>query len=196
SMPVYPDGRLQEAGGLVFADGSAWNYGRFGDPAHPKFGFVRETGYCSGAALAIPRGLFAALGGFDTRFRPGFYEDTDLAMRVRAQGLGVRYQPASVVVHHEGLSAGTDTRSGMKAAQVANRGKFLERWTSVLATQHAAAPVDSDEAAMARLASPARPRLLVIDAHVPTPRRDSGSVRMRAILRELVAAGCAVCFVD
>jgi len=196
SMLVYPDGRLQEAGGLVFADGSAFNYGRFGDPAHPAFGFVRETGYCSGAALAIPRELFAALGGFDTLFRPGYYEDTDLAMRVRAQGLGVRYQPASVVVHHEGLSAGTDTASGMKAAQVVNRGKFLDRWREVLASTQPAPPADDDEATMACLASRARPRILVIDENVPTPRRDSGSVRMRALLRELLAAGCAVCFID
>ena len=113
AMLVYPDGKLQEAGGLIFDDGSAANYGRFEDPGHPLYGFVRETGYCSGAALAVPRALFAQLGGFDPAFRPGYYEDTDLAMRVREAGLAVRFQPASVVVHHEGLSAGTDTTRGM-----------------------------------------------------------------------------------
>jgi GT2 family glycosyltransferase len=198
SMLVYPDGRLQEAGGLVFADGSAANYGRFGDPAHPLYGFARETGYCSGASLALRRELFARLGGFDLRFRPGYYEDTDLAMRVREQGLAVRYQPASVVVHHEGISAGTDTGSGMKAAQVVNREKFLQRWSEVLRARHAPPPEGAeDEAAWASLAGHGRKRqILVIDANVPTPRRDSGSVRMRAILRELREAGCAVCFVD
>src|SRR4249919_2283711 len=147
SMLVYPDGRLQEAGGLVFSDGSAANYGRFGDPAHPAYGFVRATGYCSGAALALPRALFASLGGFSTEYRPGYYEDTDLAMRVREQGLAVRYQPASVVVHHEGLSAGTDIGRGMKAAQVVNRDKFLQRWRPVLQSSHGAPPTgDEDEA--------------------------------------------------
>src|SRR4249919_234689 len=147
SMLVYPDGRLQEAGGLVFADGSAANYGRFGDPAHPAYGFVRATGYCSGAALALPRALFTALGGFAPDYRPGYYEDTDLAMRVREHGLAVRYQPASVVVHHEGLSAGTDIGRGMKAAQVVNRDKFLQRWRPVLQSSHGAPPTgDEDEA--------------------------------------------------
>jgi len=197
SMLVYPDGRLQEAGGLVFADGSAANYGRFEDPTHPLYGFVRETGYCSGAALAMPRELFARLGGFDLAYRPGYYEDTDLAMRVRELGLAVRYQPASVVVHHEGLSAGTDTRRGMKAAQPVNREKFLQRWGETLRARHAPAPAGGeDEAGWASLANHGRRQLLVIDASVPAPRRDSGSVRMRAILHELREAGCAVAFVD
>jgi GT2 family glycosyltransferase len=197
SMLVYPDGRLQEAGGLVYSDGSAGNYGRFADPAHPAFGFVRETGYCSGAALALPRALFESLGGFAAEFRPGYYEDTDLAMRVRERGLAVRYQPASVVVHHEGLSAGTDTGSGMKAYQEINRGKFVQRWQAVLSSAHPPPPRgDEGEVAMSCLASHGRRRILVVDAAVPSPRRDSGSVRMRALMRELVAAGCAVAFTD
>jgi GT2 family glycosyltransferase/glycosyltransferase involved in cell wall biosynthesis len=198
SRLVYPDGRLQEAGGLVFADGSAANYGRFGDPAHPLYSFVREADYCSGAALALPRALFEKLGGFDVAFRPGYYEDTDLAMRVREAGLAVRYQPASLVVHHEGVSAGTDPNRGMKAAQQVNHGKFLSRWREVLAQRHAPPPPgDVDEADWAALATHgARRRVLVIDDRVPSPRRDSGSVRMRALLRELRVAGCSVCFVD
>ena len=94
---VYPDGRLQESGGIVFADGSGWNYGRFEDPEHPAYGFVREADYCSGAAIAIPRPLFERLGGFDERYAPAYYEDTDLAMKVREAGFKVRVQPASVV---------------------------------------------------------------------------------------------------
>jgi len=64
---VYPDGRLQEAGGVVFADGNASNYGRFESPNHPRYGFVREADYCSGAAIAVLRELFGRLGGFDRR---------------------------------------------------------------------------------------------------------------------------------
>ena len=81
---LYPDGRLQEAGGVVFADGSGWNYGRFGAPGDCRYAYVRDCDYASGAAIAIPRALFAELGGFDTRYAPAYYEDTDLAFAVRA----------------------------------------------------------------------------------------------------------------
>ena len=55
---LYPDGRLQEAGGVVFRDGSGWNHGRFGAAEAPRHAFVRDVDYCSGAAIAIPRALF------------------------------------------------------------------------------------------------------------------------------------------
>lgn len=190
ALLVYPDGRLQESGGIVFSDGSGWNYGRFEDPRHPAYTFVREADYCSGAAIALPRALFERLGGFDERYAPAYYEDTDLAMKVREAGLKVRVQPAAVVVHHEGVTAGTDTASGVKAYQVRNQQRFLERWREVLQRRHPSPTQAPHYAAQHR----ARARVLVIDATTPMPDRDSGSVRLFELLRLLVEEGCAVSF--
>lgn len=183
---IYPDGRLQESGGLVFADGSAWNYGRFGDPADPRYAFCRETDYCSGAAIAIPRTLFDSLGRFDTRYAPAYYEDTDLAFAVRAAGHEVRVQPASKVVHCEGVTAGTDLTQGPKAYQVANRAKFVDKWRDALAAQPAAGS-DPDAAA-----SPKRRTVLVVDTRAPDASRDSGSLRLINLMRLLMGEGAHV----
>jgi GT2 family glycosyltransferase/glycosyltransferase involved in cell wall biosynthesis len=190
SKLVYPDGRLQEAGGIVFADGSGYNYGRFEDPAHPRYEFVREVDYCSGAAIALRRSRFLALGGFDSHYAPAYYEDTDLAMRVRELGLKVRYQPASVVVHHEGVSSGTDLGQGVKRFQQVNHKKFLARWETVLRNSHAPPGTDPELASERGR----RRRVLVLDACTPTPDRDSGSVRMLALMKVLREEGCAVSF--
>jgi GT2 family glycosyltransferase len=133
---IYPDGSLQEAGGVIYRDGSGANIGR-GDYEvdAPLYRHVREVDYCSGALLATPRRLFEQFGGFDKRYRPAYYEDTDYCFRLAGEGRPVYYQPASTVVHTEGATSGTDTGSGAKRHQSRNRGVFRKRWASVLDTR-------------------------------------------------------------
>ena len=186
---LYPDGRLQEAGGVVFADGNGWNYGRNESPIDPRFGYLREADYVSGAAIAIPRSLFMQVGMFDTRYAPAYYEDTDLAFAVRAAGKRVLYQPAARVVHDEGTTAGVDTGSGAKAYQVRNRERFAAHRHDALALQ--LTPGTMPSPATLHLG---RKQVLVIDALTPMPDRDSGSLRLVNLMRLLREEGAHVVF--
>ncbi|UPG95365.1 glycosyltransferase [Luteibacter aegosomatissinici] len=189
SQLVYPDGRLQEAGAWVFSDASAWNIGRFAQRNDPAYRYAREVDYVSGASLAIPADLFNDIGGFDPAFAPGYYEDTDLAFAVRSRGYAVRYVPGSVVVHAEGISSAAAPESGMKRFQAINLHKLADKWSEVLVRQ----PLPGTP-----LATIDRQRrrgtVLVVDISTPDASRDSGSVRLIAMMRLLVAEGWHVVF--
>lgn len=188
---IYPDGSLQEAGGIVWRDGTAWNFGRGDGSSEPQYSYVRSIDYGSAAALLVRRTVWDSLGGFDERFAPGYWEDTDLCFAARAAGSDVVYEPAAVVVHHEGQSMGTDTATGGKHNQVLNQPKFIEKWKAVLA-----AHPDRPHPNRAYLASNWRcsPTVLIVDHQIPEPDKDSGSLRMFTIIENLVEMGYRVVF--
>lgn len=189
---LYPNGRLQEAGGAVFNDGSVWNIGRFEKADNARFNYVREVDYVSGAALAIRRKLFDELKGFDPHFAPGYFEDTDLAMRVRAKGLKIRYQAFSRVVHLEGATSGTRLDSGMKAFQVPHQQKFAERWKEVLPDYPIRPETEQENTELAFKSG--KKKILVLDEHTPQVNGDSGSLRLFHLMKSLQDENCDVHF--
>jgi O-antigen biosynthesis protein len=195
AMLVYPDGRLQESGGIVWADGSGWNYGRDHDAHAPEFAVRRDVDYCSGAAILVRQELFEGVGGFDQRYAPAYYEDTDLAFAIRATGHRSIVEPRAVVVHHEGVSHGTDRTGGVKRFQEINRAQFVDKWAATLA-EHLPAASELN-VWLARQRGPAGHHgglVLVADHQVPMPDCDSGSLRMYRLLLQLVELGERVVF--
>ena len=185
------DGSLQEAGGLFWSDGSAWNFGRNADPMAPEFNYLKDVDYVSGASIALPTKVWRRLGGFDPHFAPAYCEDSDLAFRVRQAGLRSVYHPHSVLVHHEGRSHGRDVNAGIKAYQVVNSEKFLARWGETLRQENLP---NATDVFLARDRSRNRPHILIVDHYVPQWDQDAGSRTMFHFIRAFVNRGFQVTF--
>ncbi|MEM4620337.1 MAG: glycosyltransferase [Desulfurococcaceae archaeon] len=189
---IFPDGKLQEAGGIIWKDASGWNYGRGDDPEKPEYNYVKEVDYISGACILVRRELWDKIGGFDIRYAPAYFEDCDLAFTVRKMGFKVVYQPKSVVVHHEGISHGKDTSTGIKKYQDLNKYKFFEKWKNVLCEEHLE---NGKDPFLARDRSIFKKHILIIDHYVPEPDKDAGSKTMLNIIKIFKSLGFHVTFI-
>jgi len=200
---LYPDGSLNDAGGLVFRDGRAAVYGKGSPhPDAPAFNVRRAPDYASGACLVVRREAFEEVGGFDSRYAPAYYEDTDLSFALRSKGWTLLYEPAAVVIHVEGGTAGLDETSGFKAHQPLNRLKFAKKWNTELRTRPALdldllegwahRPQGGQGPGESSSASADGRRVLVLDPFPPMYDRAGGCARTLEMEKSLRALGHSV----
>ena len=105
SLVLFPDGRIQEAGSVIWADGSTMPVGRNLPGNSLEWHFVRQVDYVSACSLLVTRRAWDQVGGFDVDYHPAYYEDVDLCLALRESGYQVLLEPRSRVWHHESASS-------------------------------------------------------------------------------------------
>lgn len=113
----WPDGRLQELGYRVLADGETR---AVLDGSH-------DADYSSAACWVLSRPMFERVGGFDEGYHPAYYEDVDFTFRARALGSRTRVV-ADVHVTHAVRSGVGDATPDVRS----QRQRFVERWGHLL----------------------------------------------------------------
>jgi GT2 family glycosyltransferase len=107
------DGRVNSAGGLVDRYGRGADRG-FGAPAQDTYLAAEEVFFAPATACLVRMSDVRAVGLLDARYFL-YYEDVDLAWRLRLTGRTVRYTPGAVADHDHGASSGAGSRSTLHA---------------------------------------------------------------------------------
>jgi GT2 family glycosyltransferase/glycosyltransferase involved in cell wall biosynthesis len=175
----FLDGRLQEAGSIIWSDGYCLGYGRNESADDPEFNFFRDVDYCSGAFLLFSREDFEALEGFDEQFSPAYYEESDFCIRLRQSGKKIVYCPDAQITHYEfASSGGFDSATEL---QIAHRKLLLKKHEEFLCRQHEKNPSNI----LAARSANDFPNILIIDDQVPYPLLGAGYPRCNYILTKL-----------
>jgi GT2 family glycosyltransferase len=190
SRVVLPSGDLQEAGSVIWSDGTTLGVGRGLDADGGAYNYRRAVDYCSACALLVRRDVWDALGGFDESFLLGYYEDADLCLRIQEMGLKVLYEPSAVVNHHEHASSAPDALNFLFKE---NHARFCEKWGERLREQESPGALEATRIGQALMRARGWPtRVLVIDDRIPDAVIGAGAGRMLLAISELAAAGHAV----
>jgi GT2 family glycosyltransferase/glycosyltransferase involved in cell wall biosynthesis len=190
SCVLFPDGRLQEAGSVIWNDGSTMPVGRGAPADSVAWHFVRQVDYGSACSLLVRRSTWEAVGGMDADYHPAYYEDVDLCLGIRALGQRILFEPRSRVRHQESVSSESTYKSFLFRR---NQRKLVEKWSRELAFQEPPGPRSNEALVRAVwLARGCPRRILMIDDRVPDSALGSGFGRMLEGAIELSSHGYAV----
>ena len=181
------DGNLQEAGCIVWKDGSCLGYGRGENPEKEEFNFQRDVDFCSGAFLLTPRDLFVRLGKFDESFAPAYYEEVDYCMSLAKEGYRIVYNPASVITHFEFASSASSEAA--IELQIRNREVFKSKHRLELSKHY---EYSQRNIVKARQKTSKLGRILFIEDRVPHQDLGSGYPRSNDIVNILAESGYSV----
>lgn len=193
---LHLDGQLQEAGSVICSDGSCRGLGRRQSPWQPLVQVRRRVDYVSGCFLVIEAALLRQLGGFDSRFAPAYYEETDLCVASWKLGRPVVYEPRCLVRHVEFASAGQSSDQGQREAERLMRGnqsRFREKhagWLEQQPRAQAFQDLPAIDQACRRQGHPIR--VLWIDDKLPDPAQGAGFGRLHALITGLADLGCFI----
>jgi GT2 family glycosyltransferase len=129
---LYEDGAVQHAGMEHICDsGGAWKV------VHPGKGLradlqSRLVPAVTAACMMMRSDLYKAVGGLSEDYVIGDFEDSDLCLKIRAQGKSIWFCAEAVLFHLERQSMGVDGRY-TPAMRRYNQMLHQNKWAAVLA---------------------------------------------------------------
>jgi len=139
SAMLTPEGKLAEAGSIVWRDGGITAVSASVLEKLDPLDGTRQVDYCSACSLLVRRSTWDAVGGFDEEYYPAYFEDVDLCFKIRRNGEGVFCEPSSRVRHNRGSSTSTFYQEFILSR---NARRFVQRWSAELSEQDAQRPDD------------------------------------------------------
>lgn len=187
SMLLNIDGTIQDAGWRILSNGWGYPLGRNKNARDGYYTYRRAVDCVTGACFLVQRSLFLEMDGLDEHYAPAFYEEFDLAFRMRQRGLKIIYEPRSRVIHLGSASYGEQQRNQLSAI---NHQKFCQRFKNLLSTQPSETEIEFN---LLEIDS-RKPSILVIDHGIPRPDRHAGDVTLNNYLSLLASAEWRVIF--
>ena len=104
---LFSNGHVQSVGGEFDSAGHPFHTALGAqNPDYAKINTPRKVSWITGAAMAVRRDVWLQLGGFDTTYTRGYFEDVDLCVRAQLAGFEVWHRPNIRFVHDVGSTGG------------------------------------------------------------------------------------------
>jgi GT2 family glycosyltransferase len=201
SRLLLPEGVVENGGWVVWRDGYVTQLDDRTAPAALAARAPYPVDQCSSACLMVERAAWEQVGGFDERYFPAVYADTDLCTALWTLGRPVLSDPRSVVVHRKNAMVRADggalrSFEFQRFLVERHRRRYVEKWGDALGAyaerDESVAPWDAPPAAVAaalercagRAAAPAPPAAPAL----PPPDRSLTGGDPAGLARRLLAA--------